>query len=926
MGNQNTSAKKVFEQLDGEKTGCLTLDKLLRIRKLPDCGLDFVPHTPFLLYRFDESHEGNIDYKEFTKLLRHLQDAEKKMKDQRNNAPVPKVWRSVDKNSKSEFDLSRDAEVPMITGNSKHSNDLTRSIGSFEDLEEEELEHLVQNEVKRFFDSLKGQQGKQEFLTWLFHLVDVDASNTISTDELCCMLNAIAEDGVELEHLFFPHHKEDEKQVHIQLTKSMDGGKSEMGSPMSRSSSLYSLAESADHSRSSIPKSVSVESLKKEEEPVVLPSDESKERFTDLAKRIMEEYDTGKTGSLSYQQFLLLGDLILKNYELFSTQDDSNHIGNYKLKRKIGCGASGAVWLAQEADTRDRRAIKIIKKGDCSNLSRVDVEIKAMLMLSHLDVVQLYEVLETNQEVHFIMELCGGGSLSDHVNIEPLSENTTRFYFKQLVEAVSYCHSQGVCHRDLKLENLLLDDDGNLKITDFGHAGIFQEGWDMFSTAAVGSLAHLSPEQIQGNWYSGEKIDIWSCGIILYRLLTGNLPFFDPNPTVFVNKILKVDYTIPDFLSDDVKDLITKILREKSEDRVPLEEIEKHPWLQGESVKISLKSQQFPLDWGTNIDAVWKALESVSNQKNIHFHELPKNTKKHKNPYIVKYAHCTCPVKDLKFSVKYIADPVKKEHLLRFIRKEGESWQYKKLVKWLFKDLMNNTKFNGSKEQTKSKKILGANKANLVTSSPIEVKHPMEIAEKEAEKPAPTSPGSPSSPTTPASTESEQSSNMQKDDRQSLSAEIPKTPSLNRSKESEQPSLSESTKKMSLASRSQSGDSASLMSSVINFFSGKSDQDKTSTEESEATATTTTVTSPKLKSSLFLQIPSTSSKESESDFSDSKKSPKPKTKMNHSEATTPVAKTTNEESGIFDRMLNFFSNHDEKDGALSVELNSVHNA
>jgi serine/threonine protein kinase len=96
-----------------------------------------------------------------------------------------------------------------------------------------------------------------------------------------------------------------------------------------------------------------------------------------------------------------------------------------------------------------------------------------------------------------------------------LSESATRFYFKQLVEGVGYCHSQGVCHRDLKLENLLLDDDGNLKITDFGHAGIFQEGWDMFSTSAVGSLAHLSPEQIRGNWYSGEKIDIWSIGIIL---------------------------------------------------------------------------------------------------------------------------------------------------------------------------------------------------------------------------------------------------------------------------------------------------------------------------------------------------------------------------------------------------------------------------
>ncbi len=223
----------------------------------------------------------------------------------------------------------------------------------------------------------------------------------------------------------------------------MEGGKSEIGSPaanLSRtpsSGSLQTLATEG-HDNKGISKSTSVESLKKEEESVVLLADESKERFHALAKRIMEEYDPGKTGSLSYQQFLLLGDLILKNYELFSKQEvsflyanstqDALLIGNYKFKRKLGCGASGSVCLAQNVETRDKRAIKTIKKGDCSGLSRVDVEIKAMLMLNHPNVVQLFEVLETNVEVHFIMELCGGGSLSDHVALEVLPSNPNQFY------------------------------------------------------------------------------------------------------------------------------------------------------------------------------------------------------------------------------------------------------------------------------------------------------------------------------------------------------------------------------------------------------------------------------------------------------------------------------------------------------------------
>lgn len=164
------------------------------------------------------------------------------------------------------------------------------------------------------------------------------------------------------------------------------------------------------------------------------------------------------------------------------------------------------------------------------------------MMLDHPSIVKLHEVLENEEYVFFVMELCGGGSLSNYVEMKPLSERLARYYMPQLIKGLKYCHNkvishllftidslldsqrdhvdwksiQGVCHRDLKLENLLIDNNGHLKISDFGHAGIYREGWDLFNTRLVGSLYHLSPEQVQGQCYSGEKIDIWAVGVILY--------------------------------------------------------------------------------------------------------------------------------------------------------------------------------------------------------------------------------------------------------------------------------------------------------------------------------------------------------------------------------------------------------------------------
>lgn len=132
----------------------------------------------------------------------------------------------------------------------------------------------------------------------------------------------------------------------------------------------------------------------------------------------------------------------------------------------------------------------------------------------------------------------------------------------------------------MKLENLLLDNEGVVHVSDFGHAGIFQVGWDLFSTA-VGSLYHLSPEQINGECYSGEKTDTWAIGVALYRMVTGKPPFFSSDINQLLDDIKNVNYSVPDFLSKNVTDLLAKILKLDPKERIPLSAILEHPWFVG---------------------------------------------------------------------------------------------------------------------------------------------------------------------------------------------------------------------------------------------------------------------------------------------------------------------------------------------------------
>ncbi len=186
-----------------------------------------------------------------------------------------------------------------------------------------------------------------------------------------------------------------------------------------------------------------------------------------------------------------------------------------------------------------------------------------------------------------MLELITGGELFDKIVAEGrFDEPTARFYFRQLLKGVKYCHSQGVCHRDLKPENLLLDANGDLKISDFGLSALYtgnadDEGRATLLHTTCGTPNYVAPEVLADRGYDGRAADVWSAGVILYVLLAGFLPFDEPHMSALFKKIQKAEFTYPSWFSASVHDLIDRILVPDPTKRITLSDIEAHPWFVG---------------------------------------------------------------------------------------------------------------------------------------------------------------------------------------------------------------------------------------------------------------------------------------------------------------------------------------------------------
>ncbi|KAK8446908.1 hypothetical protein SEVIR_9G561900v4 [Setaria viridis] len=258
-------------------------------------------------------------------------------------------------------------------------------------------------------------------------------------------------------------------------------------------------------------------------------------------------------------------------------------VGPYELGKTIGEGSFAKVKLARDSRTGAVCAIKVLDRNHVLRhkmVEQIKREISTMKLIKHPNVVQLHEVLASKTKIYMVLEFVDGGELFDKiVNSGRLSEDEARRYFHQLINAVDYCHSRGVYHRDLKPENLLLDSHGSLKVSDFGLSAFApQTKEDGLLHTTCGTPNYVAPEVLADKGYNGMAADVWSCGIILFVLMAGYLPFDDSNLMRLYKLICQANISCPTWFSSGAKKFIKRIIDPNPDTRITIAEILEDEW------------------------------------------------------------------------------------------------------------------------------------------------------------------------------------------------------------------------------------------------------------------------------------------------------------------------------------------------------------
>lgn len=265
-------------------------------------------------------------------------------------------------------------------------------------------------------------------------------------------------------------------------------------------------------------------------------------------------------------------------------------VGNYEILGVIGRGSFSEVRKAKCLDTGDIVAVKQIGKqvfAEKSLVAQIQREVAILKNVKHRNVVHLVQVLRTTSNIYLIFEFVDGGDLGQLIQkYTRFSDDVSRQYFRQLIAGLAYVHKHGVAHRDLKLENILITSTGFLKISDFGlaraGAGTKSLGGLESHTAdfvtRCGTPNFVAPEVLTEPTYNGFRADVWSCGVILFVMLSGRLPFRAQDIAELYNKIQTCDFKMSDFISDAAGDLIRRMLVVSPDRRASIHDIVNHPW------------------------------------------------------------------------------------------------------------------------------------------------------------------------------------------------------------------------------------------------------------------------------------------------------------------------------------------------------------
>lgn len=257
----------------------------------------------------------------------------------------------------------------------------------------------------------------------------------------------------------------------------------------------------------------------------------------------------------------------------------SKGLHDFEVGRALGKGKFGNVYLAREKQSKYIVALKVLSKKqlikhNVQHQLRREIEIQSHL--HHPNILQLYGYFYDESRVYLILEYAPRGELYKKLrDCQRFDEKTSAVYIKQITDALEVCHSKNVIHRDIKPENILIGFHGELKIADFG--------WSVHAPSSrrqtmCGTLDYLPPEMVQHKVYD-KNVDLWCIGVLTYEFLVGKPPFEMETLEGTYDRIVRVQYKTPDFISDLAKDFIGRLLQRKPSDRMPLAEAKLHDWI-----------------------------------------------------------------------------------------------------------------------------------------------------------------------------------------------------------------------------------------------------------------------------------------------------------------------------------------------------------
>lgn len=312
---------------------------------------------------------------------------------------------------------------------------------------------------------------------------------------------------------------------------------------------------------------------------------------------------------------------------------DKNSLDDYIIGKQIGQGAYAVVRIGLHKPTNRKVAMKIYKKYKLEEPNRrksVKREIKLMEKMRHQHIVQLYEIIDTHKYVILVMEYVGGGSLHGYIKSKPkrrLEENDAKRIVKQIVEGLRYCHQRCITHRDIKLENLLLDEQNNIKMIDFGFSTCIPN--DKKIKIFCGTPSYMAPEIVLKTEYCGPPADIWALGVLMFTILSGQFPYRGATDEELYTKICNASYHLPaevkETLSPEAIDLLGQLFSIDADARPSAKQILRHPWLQHIG-STDGNSQQFSVPAAA-------AQEYRSTQKRAQSQKLDGGNHKYQNNY-----------------------------------------------------------------------------------------------------------------------------------------------------------------------------------------------------------------------------------------------------------------------------------------------------